>query len=544
MVKKKQYEASYAGYVYEKPVTHWTASEEVKENLIKVDLTSDSNIEAGGMPIISDGKTAYIDAGDSHTAVVASSGMKKSICCFMPLICVLAAANENMVITDPKGEVFDRTAGFLKSRGYNVLCLDFRTMDKDCFNILHYPATVYRSGDKDRGLSLLSDIISTLAEPQRRHAKDPFWPDTAALWMNGTGAMMFDAFPKIEQINILNWSDFNVRSSATMVEDCLISRMQDNTVKSALKQCLSSADNTFMSILITASSFLMMFNQNPKLASMLSHSTFTLDDLIAPKTALFLVTDDTTSTADAILGMIISQIQQFLIDKAYHVKGGRLQTRMNFVLDEFASIPIPNMDKSLATHRSRGIRYYLCIQSLALLKERYENPEKLLSNCTSTLYLGSTELELLNGLETKLGKTYITPDGKEKPLCSSAELMTLKKAWDHKEAIYMNLSESIRYCTMLPSIEAYGICNYPAPSYSVKPPEIDTYTVANFTSDIENGRIHAPFAKHQKKKTNSSERCTKRIQIEPRLDDDPSDEDLEEELMKRFDELFGSYDED
>lgn len=325
-------------------------------------------------------------------------------------------------------------------------------MDKDCFNVLRYAVTVYRSGDKDKGLSLLSDIINALAEDQRHRARDPFWPDTGALWLNGTGAIMMDAYPKIEQVNVLNWSDFNVRGSASIVEDYLLSTMPDNTVKAALKQCLSSAENTFKSILITASSFLMMFNQNPKLAAMLSHSTFTLEDLIKPTTALFLVTDDTTSTADPILGMIISQIQSFLVDKTYHSKTGKLNVRMNFVLDEFASIPIPNMDRALATHRSRNIRYYLCVQSLALLKERYESPEKLLSNCASTLYLGSTEHELLRELEAKLGTTCITPDGKERPLCSQAELMTLERTWSRKEAIYMNLAEGIRYCTMLASV--------------------------------------------------------------------------------------------
>ena len=96
---------------------------------------------------------------------------------------------------------------------------------------------------------------------------------------------MMDAYPKIEQVNVLNWSDFNVRESASIIEEHLLSMMPDNTVKSALKQCLSSAENTFRSILITASSFLAMFNQNPKLADMLSHSTFTLEDLIKPKTA-------------------------------------------------------------------------------------------------------------------------------------------------------------------------------------------------------------------------------------------------------------------
>lgn len=542
MAKKKQYEAAYAGYVYEKPTTHWTSTEEVKKRLTTVNLSDLSELEAGGIPIISDGQNVYIDAEDNHTVLLACSGMKKSICGFMPLIRILAAANENMVITDPKGELYNREAGFLKSQGYNVRCLDFRTMDKDCFNVLRYAATVYRSGDKDKGLSLLSDIINALAEDQRHRAKDPFWPDTGALWLNGTGAIMMDAYPKIEQVNVLNWSDFNVRGSASIVEDHLLSTMPDNTVKAALKQCLSSAENTFKSILITASSFLMMFNQNPKLAAMLSHSTFTLEDLIKPKTALFLVTDDTTSTADPVLGMIISQIQSFLVDKAYHSKTGKLNVRMNFVLDEFASIPIPNMDKALATHRSRNIRYYLCVQSLALLKERYENPEKLLSNCASTLYLGSTEHELLRELEAKLGTTCITSDGKERPLCSQAELMTLKRTWSCKEAIYMNLAEGIRYCTMLPSIEAYNIGNHAAPSYSVKPPAIETYTVAEFATDVVNERIRAPFTPLQKKKRVSREKSNKRAHSSG--EEASSEGDLEAELMCKFDELFGTCDDE
>lgn len=534
MARKKQYEASYAGYVYEKPAVHWTSTEEVKKSLTKVDLTAPKELKAGGMPIISDGRSVYVDDGDGHTVLIACSGMKKSICGFMPLIRVLAAAKENMVITDPKGELYNREAGFLKSQGYHVRCLDFRTMDKDCFNVLRYAADVYRSGDKDRGLSLLSDIINSLAEDQRRHAKDPFWPDTGALWLNGTGAIMLEAFPKTEQVNILNWSDFNVRESAAIVEEYLLAMMPDNTAKAALKQCLSSAENTFKSILITASSFLMMFNQNPRLAAMLSHSTFTLDDLVMPKTALFLVTDDTTSTADPILGMIISQIQSFLIDKAYHSRNGKLDIRMNFVLDEFASIPIPNMDKSLATHRSRNIRYYLCVQSLALLKERYDDPEKLLSNCASTLYLGSTELELLRGLEAKLGTTCITPDGKERPLCSQSELMTLKKTWNHKEAIYMNLSKGIRYCTALPSIEAYNIGKHPLPSYSAELPAIETYTVAKLAADVAHGKIRIPFAPVRGKKTAEGKTS----------EEDSSAAALEAELRQKFDELFGTYDDE
>ena len=162
MARKKQYKDVYAGYVYETPATHWTSTEEVKQRLTKVDLAKPDATTIGGMPIISDGKTAYIDAKDGHTVVIACSGMKKSICCFMPLIASLSRAGENMIMTDPKGELYNRTAGFLQSLGYNVLCLDFRSMDKDCFNVLHYAASVYRSGDRDKGLVLLVQLFSPL----------------------------------------------------------------------------------------------------------------------------------------------------------------------------------------------------------------------------------------------------------------------------------------------------------------------------------------------------------------------------------------------
>ena len=134
----KKHEASYTGYVYEKPMAYWTPKKEVIKQLTKVDFDKNEKIEKGGLPIISDGKTAYIDSDDGHTAIIASSGMMKSLSCFTPLIYTLSQTNtpENMVITDPKGELYNLTAGMLQKSGYKVFCIDFRSMDKDCFNIL------------------------------------------------------------------------------------------------------------------------------------------------------------------------------------------------------------------------------------------------------------------------------------------------------------------------------------------------------------------------------------------------------------------------
>ncbi len=461
-----------------------------------MELQSDGDIQAGGIPIIADGSTAYIDTGDSHTAIAAVSGMKKSICAFMPLIYMLARANEAMVITDPKGELFRRTSGYLSHRGYNVRCLDFRSMNKDGYNILEYPARVYRSGDTDRGLMLASDVVNVFAEKQRSTGHcDVFWPDTAAMYMSGTAAIMFDCYPDISSINISNWMDFNTDSAADTLKDMLKRIPTDNTAVVNLQAVLAEPEKTLLSTLSTASSFLSGFVQNNRLARMLSHSTFDMEELCSGKTALYIITDDTTTTCDSVVGIILTQIQSYLISKAYLSPNERLDRRVNFVLDEFASYPIPEVETALATQRSRDVRYYLCLQSIAGIKRYYKHYESLLANCGSLLFLGSTEKELLERVSSQCGSTTLTPDGRQQPMISAAELMTLEKSWDYKQAVYLNLSESVRYCTMLPSIENYNLGSYAPPELNTVHPRVRSYTLHKLLRDVSINKAALPFTK-------------------------------------------------
>ncbi len=522
----KRYQADYDGYIYEKPSTYWTSETDIKQHLSRVDFKQDE-IKAGGIPIISDGKTAYIDDSDAHTVVEAISGQKKSLCVFMPLIYTLALGGENMVITDPKGELFQRTSGFLANRQYTIHCLDFRKMDKDAFNILEYPAQVYKNVDKEKGLAMLSDIVNMLAEEQRKQAKDRFWPDTAANYLQATGAIMFDCYP-VKQIHIKNWAEFNNCESVNQLNELLPMIPDGSTVKTALKDTFSSAENTLRSILITASSFLSAFNQNSKLTRMVCHSTFSLQELSEKKkTALYIISDDTTTTSDRIIGMIINQIQTFLVNQAF-LNGGKLKYRSNFILEEFTSLSIPNMDKALAAHRSRGIRYFLCVQSLAGLREKYSYPEALLANCSNTLFLGSTEMEMLEEVSRKCGTSPITADGTEKPLISTAELLTLRKAWDYKEALYLNLNHSVRFVTTMPSIESYNIGKFPVPSFNYKH-EINSYTLDNLCEDISKGKVHPPFY----------EKVSKESKSEPEIDSvQGNDEETLPEEKMTWDDLI------
>lgn len=523
------------GYMFEKPKTNWTSTVQVKQNLRHVDLTGSESIPASGLPIISDGKRAYIDDSDNHCAIFGASGFKKSTCCFLPLIGVIANANENMFVLDPKGELYSRTGEFLKAHGYRIIVLNFRDFNADGYNPLHMPARLWREfGETDKAAACVNEFASALAQRQENSQKaDPFWPDTAKAFIGGVVPMMFDTYNFIDDINIMSLANYFTDESAELLKSYISGYHIHNAATINMNTVLSEPDRTRMSTLSTCSSFIQPFLQNDKLCRMLSHSTFELDEMTKEKTALFVITDDTTTTCNSIIATLISQLQTVLVDKAFHSEGGKLKTRVNFILEEMCSLPI-DLTNALATQRSRGIRYYLCIQSIDALHSRYPHYEGMLANCATTLFLGSTEIDLLKRISERCGTTSRTRTGESRPLISVPELMTLKKSWNEKEAIYLNLSDSVRYCTTLPAIEQYeSFCRYGKSEFpNVVHPPVKVYTFKDLMRDIRAGKAHEPFTAPRRtiKKRGSS--------------DESGMSQLQEILEAKFDELFGTSEED
>lgn len=493
----------YSGYVYDVPKINWTNREELKSKLTYVTFDGKQKMPAGGLPVISDGKTGYIDASDNHCVIYGNSGAKKSTCVYMPAICIHANAGENFVVNDPKGELYRRTSGYVKAQGYRIITVNFRDYNGDAYNPLYYPAKLWQKGEVDKAASLVNDFCSVLAADQELNSQvDQFWPRTAKEELNGVISLMLDSYKNIEDINLLSLADYFTDSAVYLLREYLSKKKATNTALANLKAVHSEPDRTLMSTLATCSSFIQPFIQNDKLLRMLSYNTFELDDLTKEKTALYIITDDTTTVCNPIVGILISQLQTALVDKAFHSEDGKLPIRVNFLLDEFCSYPIPGICEALATHRSRNIRYYLCVQALDALFAKYPNYESLLANCATSLFLGSTEMKLLDNISKRCGETERTINGEKRPLISVAELMTLHKSWDYKEAIYLNLSEAIRYCTMLPAIEQYEIFNkfgesrLPNRVY----PEVSVYTFSDLLHDISNGKAVEPFTPRTPKK--------------------------------------------
>ncbi len=524
--------AACTAYMYEEPKTNWTDRAALKDRLTYVNFNKASDIRDGGIPIISDGETAYIDTSDNHCAIFGPSGFKKTTCGFMPLIGTIASAGESFFALDPKGELYSRMGGFLKARGYKTIVLNFRDFNGDGYNPLHYPAKLWRNGEVDKASSMVSDLSSALAQKQESCKNvDSFWPETAKAFLNGTLPLMFDSYPNINDINFMSLADYFTESSAERLRNYMLDYEVINSATTNIKTILSEPERTRMSTLATCSSFIQTFIQNDKLCRMLSRSTFELEDLANEKTALFVITDDTSTSCNSIIATLISQLNSVLVDKAFHSENGKLSKRVNFILEEMCSLPL-DLTNALATNRSRGIRYFLCIQSLDALQSRYPHYEGLLANCATTLFLGSTEMALLERISTRCGTTQKTRDGKTQPLISIPELMTLKKTWDEKEAIYFNLSEAVRYCATLPAIEQYktfsGYGNSELPD--IKHPPVSVYTFAHLKYDIEHGKAHKPFTMPQ----------TAKPQKKEKKESASFESDIKKILESKFDELFGS----
>ena len=545
--------AAYAGYVYRTPETNWSSDEAVKDQLEYVDLDARKPISSGGIPIISDGHKAYIDASDSHTAVYGSSGSGKSLTVFMQLIGVLAKAAENMVVTDPKGELYARMGTYLKQQGYRVRVINYRDFTGEGYNPLHYAHKLYLMGEHDKAALAISNIVDALERAASKDSRsiDPFWPDSAKAYMRGAIPAMMSSYME-DAVNFQNLADFFTEKTADMLKEYLNNHANDSVEAVNLKMVLAEPEKTRMSTLSTCSTFIQPFLQNQKMARMTSHTRFELEELLEEKTALFLIMDDTTEVANTLISILVSQLQTLLVDAAFHQPNGRLKTRVNFVLEEFCSFSyIPGMAEALAGHRSRNIRYYLCLQSLDLLHSRYNNWESMLSNCQTTLFLGSTEPELLRRISERVGTTERTDNGHEKPLVTAAGLMTLKKSWESREALYFNLAKGIRYCTTLPAIEAYEVfCKGKAELPVIIHPPVQVYSFANLVSDVAEGKAHMPFAKPERKVYGRKRSEKLRRYLE---DDEPlKEEDISEllddatlkELEKQFDVIFGESEDD
>ena len=486
-------EYKYGKYQNVNQETRWATIDEIKRSATYINLRDDKYPTAG-IPILSDGQTSYVDGADTHTLIFGATGSKKTRLFCMPVLNYYIKAGESFVVTDPKGELYNRTSGMAQQNGYKTVVLNFRDIGRgDMWNPLSLPYYMYHYGNRENAVAMLNDFVSTVAAPQVQGTQDPFWSEMAsALALANLLLLMEAADP--EEVNVASLGALCSNAALAKLRK-LSSNMKLDTIAGLnYANTLMNPEKTMNCILSALYAMIRVFNIQKNLTDMLSGNTMDITKFGREKTAVYLIIPDEKSTYHFLITTFIKQAYEVLIAEAQKEPNRMLPVRVNFVLDEFCNIPkIPDMPSMISAARSRNMRYVLVAQSLHQLKGRYgEDADTIKGNCDNWIFLTSKELDLLEEISALCG-SYYTPDGIQRRLISVSELQRLDKA--KGEALIMH-SRQYPIISEIADIDDYEMFKgyAPKPLTEYKMPEAKMFDLETFYREVISEKRPLPFS--------------------------------------------------
>jgi type IV secretion system protein VirD4 len=469
----------------DKGYSRWAKEKEIKEELERVEITQ-NKASVAGVPLILNDKEMWVDNSEYHSLVIGATGSGKTQTVVLPLVYSLAKARESMIITDPKGEIYEKTSNMLRSRGYQILLLNFRDpQNGNAWNPMTLPYEMYKAGNQDKAIELLDDLALNILYDDSNKNADPFWEKTSADYFSGVALGLFeDAKP--EEINI------NSISLATTVGE---EKFGGSTyikeyfaAKDPASPAAINASSTIMAPNETKGSILSVFKQKVKLfasrenlSEMLSHSDIDLESIGEKPTAVYIVIQDEKKTYHSLVTILLKQIYETLIGVAQR-HGGKLPIRTNFLLDEFANMPpLKDVTTMITAARSRAIRFTMIIQNFAQLDSVYgkEDAETIRGNCGNIIYLITTELKALEEISKMCGEVKSKKDDKtaSTPLVTVSDLQRMKQF----EVIILRMRKQPFKTKFTPYFKLDWGKTYPPATYPTrKKEELHTFDIKEF----------------------------------------------------------------
>lgn len=484
----------YGKYISTNQETRWATQEEIRRSGTHIHLL-DEDYSAAGLPLLSNGVDAYVDNEDTHSLIFGATGSKKTRLFCMPMLNMFAKAGESFIVSDPKGELYARTSGLVKEKGYKTVVLNFRNIGVgDMWNPLALPYELYNAGDEETGISMLNDFVATIAEPQYKNTKDVFWVEMAASFALANLLLLMEA-GKPEEVNVASLARLCASDNEKPLT-LLAERMLENSIAGMnYRGTFVGADNTKRSIYISLYGMLRVFNTQERLLKMLSGNTVDMRRIGREKTAVYLIVPDEKTTYHFLVTTFIKQAYEVLISEAQKEKNFKLPVRVNFLLDEFCNMPrVPDMPSMISAARSRNMRYYLVAQSMHQLRGKYgEDADTIKGNCDNWVFLTSKELDLLNEISELCG-TVTTADRRQRRLISVSELQRLDK--QKGEALIMH-ARQYPHISEMADIDDYECFKGRTP-LEMKPFDLPTFHVfsaKNLAKDVLTGERLCPFSK-------------------------------------------------
>ena len=348
------------------------------------------------------------NARNKNVLVVGGSGSGKTRFWLKPN---LLQCHSSYVVTDPKGSIVVECGNALLKNGYKVRILNTINFKKS----MHYNPFAYVHSEKD-----ILKLVTTLMTNTKGEGSggDPFWEKSERLLLTALIAYLHYEAPVEEQnfatlLEMLNTmqvleDDEEYQNPVDLLFEELAKKKPNSFAGRQYKLYKLAAGKTAKSILISCGARMAPFDIQ-ELRDLTMYDELQLDTLGDKKTALFLIMSDTDSTFNFLISMVYTQLFNLLCDKADDVYGGKLPIHVRCLIDECANIgQIPNLEKLVATIRSREISACLVLQAKSQLKAIYkDNADTIIGNMDSQIFLGGSEPGTLKDLSEILGKETI-----------------------------------------------------------------------------------------------------------------------------------------
>ncbi len=478
----------------DKGYSRWAKEKEIMAELEKVEIKQ-KNAKAAGIPLIVKENEMWVDNGEYHSLIIGATGSGKTQGIVFPQVHSLAKARETMIITDPKGEIYENTSLMLRERGYQIVLLNFRDpQNGSAWNPMTLPYKLYKAGNHDKAIELLDDLALNILYDETNKNADPFWEKTSADYFSGVALGLFeDAKPdeiNINSISLATTTGEEKFGGSTYIKEYF-------NAKNPASAAAINASSTIMAPSETKGSILSVFKQKVKLfasrenlSEMLSYSDVNLESIGERPTAVFIVVQDEKKTYHSLVTILLKQIYETLITVAQR-HGGKLPVRTNFILDEFANMPpLKDVTTMITAARSRRIRFTMIIQNFAQLDSVYgkEDAETIRGNCGNIIYLITTELKALEEISKMCGEVKSKKDDKtaSTPLVTVSDLQRMQMY----ETVILRMRKQPFKTKLIANYKLNWGKKYPLAKYPTRPKrEVKTFDIKEFVKEQKKKKL-------------------------------------------------------
>ncbi len=356
-----------------------------------------------------------------HALVIGSTGSGKTALLLNPTIQLLARTTDqpSMVLSDPKGELYNTHSKMLSQQGYEVLALNLRDISQSSkwnplakiWDLWFVEGTKYEiASSREMALNYLSELASSIFVPK---GKDSFWDEGANTIFRFFVVALLEKADEDkditkEHLNITNIAANIHETTYDDLKDFLDELPRQSKAITIGGKNIRGAENTVNGLFQTCVTTLQIYN-DPIIKRVTSSTTLKID--ITKPQAIFIIVPDESKAKYPFISLFVAEFYKELIAMASALPTSKLPRRFYFLLDEFGNVPkIPSMDSMITVARSRNIFFMLLLQDYSQLKENYgpNIANTIISNCMYEFFLLTADVETANKFSQKLGEREIT----------------------------------------------------------------------------------------------------------------------------------------